>query len=68
MTIPPELRWQAQRLRVEAELTTGSAEKRILLNLARKLAEAATALENEEGETGPMLGLKQLGRRSGSIH
>jgi hypothetical protein len=68
MTTPPELRWQAQRLRAEAERNTGGAEKRILLDLATRLAEAAAALEQEEGGTGPMTAAAQIGRCSGSIH
>jgi hypothetical protein len=61
MTTPPELRWQAQRLLVEAGRVADSTERRILLDLVSKLAETASALEKAEGGNGQVPKLAKLG-------
>ena len=61
MITPPELRWQAQRLRVEAGRVGDSAERRILLDLVSKLCETALALEKAEGGNSPMRKPVKLG-------
>ena len=48
MITPAELRWQAERLLAEAE-NAGEFEKTILLELASKLRQTASALEGIEG-------------------
>ena len=52
MISAPELRWQAERLLVEAE-NAGDIEKRILLELVSKLRQTASALERIEGYDSP---------------
>jgi hypothetical protein len=48
MITPPELRWQAQRLLSDAKRATDSTEEKILLDLALRLGDAASALERNE--------------------
>jgi hypothetical protein len=61
MITPPELRWQAERVQVEAERSTDIIEKRILLDLVSKLSETASALEKAEGRNGHTPKLAKLG-------
>jgi hypothetical protein len=54
MITPPELRWQAQRLLSDAKRASDSTEETILLDLALTLSDAASAIEMNEANSGPM--------------
>jgi hypothetical protein len=55
MITPPELRRQARRLSIDAEHAADGAEKRILLDLASRLMDTASALERLERSDAPKL-------------
>jgi hypothetical protein len=55
MITPPELRRQARRLSIDAEHAAEGAEKRILLDLASRLMDTASALERLERSDAPKL-------------
>jgi hypothetical protein len=50
MITPPDLRRQARHLLTQADRATDGVEKRILLDLAARLGETASALEDIEAE------------------
>jgi hypothetical protein len=54
MITPPELRWQAQRLLSDAKRASDGTEETILLDLALRLSDVASAIEMNEANSGPM--------------